>query len=180
MMSPRLTVVGDAGLTITSAPFWIPGSIELPVTTNVPMPMTRIATRPRQVEKRATASAIEQICPNFFTVALRSFSGLAGCARELRRGVGDGEILREALECVASCRRKAEDEGQVVTPRRGDRARGRDRHVLQGAGVDAVRWSRAVVAAVDRGLEPEGRVGPEQRAGCRADRAGVGEAGVAG
>src|SRR5207247_10702020 len=53
------------------------------------------------------------------------------------------------------------------------------RDVLYGASGDAVRWSRAVGAAVDRGLEPKSRVGPEQRARGRADGAGVGEAGVA-
>jgi len=49
---------------------WMAGSIELPVTTNVPMPSARIARRPRQVEKSATASATEQMCPILFTVVL--------------------------------------------------------------------------------------------------------------
>jgi len=48
------------------------GSIELPVTTNVPMPRVRIAISPRQVEKSATASAIDKMCPIFFTVVLLS------------------------------------------------------------------------------------------------------------
>src|SRR5947207_1652812 len=178
MMSPRLTADGETGSTITSAPLLMAGSIELPVTTKVPMPSVRIARSPRQLAKSTTASAIEQMCPIFLTVVLL-LSALAGCARELRRRVGDGEVLREALERVAGRRRKAEDEGQVVAARRGDGPGGRDGHVLQSARVHAVRRGRAVVASVDRGLKPVGRVRPEKGARGRADRAGVREAGVA-
>ncbi len=71
-MSPRLTAVGETGSTITSAPFEMTGSIELPVTTNVPIPSVRSAMRPRQVEKSATARAIAKMCPSFFTVVLLS------------------------------------------------------------------------------------------------------------
>src|SRR5256885_1815469 len=138
MMSPRLTADGETGSTITSAPLLMAGSIELPVTTKVPMPSVRIARSPRQVAKSTTARAIEQMCPIFFTAVL-PLSVLAGRACELRRGVGDGEVLREGLERVAGRRGETEDEGQVVAARRGDGAGGRDGHVLQGARVDEVR-----------------------------------------
>jgi hypothetical protein len=72
-MSPRVITEGETGSMMTRAPLWMTGSMELPVTTNVPMPRVRIATRPRHVARRATARTIEQICQSFFTVALLSF-----------------------------------------------------------------------------------------------------------
>src|SRR5882762_9328266 len=145
MMSPRATTVGETGSMMTRAPFWIVGSIELPVTTKVPIPSVRIARSPMHVPKSATASAIEQSCPSFLTVVLLfSLLSLAGRARELRRRVGHGEVLSQALEGVAGGRRQAEDVGQVVAARGGDRAGRRDGEVLKSARVHEVRRCRAV------------------------------------
>src|SRR5437764_14711148 len=108
MLSPRLTADGETGSTITSAPLLMAGSIELPVTTKVPMPSVRIARSPRQVAKSTTARAIEQICPIVFTAVL-PLSVLPGRARELRRCVGDGEVLRQGRERVAGRRAGPED-----------------------------------------------------------------------
>ena len=58
------------GTSLLAVAVLMAGSIELPVTTNVPMPSVRIARSPRQVEKSTTASAIDKMCPIFFTVAL--------------------------------------------------------------------------------------------------------------
>src|ERR1043166_993284 len=125
MTSPTVTVDGSTGWTSTSDPLLMFGSIEPPVTMRVCMPRTRIAANAAQRAKSPVMQAAERIVPRilFISVLLslsvfrsalkggdrdgpipggppRSGGDLLGGTSQLRGGVRDREVLREALEGV--------------------------------------------------------------------------------
>src|SRR5262245_56368468 len=111
MTSPGARIEGATGSTMTSDPFWMVGSMEPPVTTKVAIPSVRIATMDMQIAKSPTVRTSETIFPAVLTaVSPIPTLELSSGARELRGGVGDREVLRQALERVACRGRKAEDE----------------------------------------------------------------------
>src|SRR6267143_987063 len=114
MTSPTRTPSGAIAWTTMTDPAGTVGSIDPDATTYGVYPAIRML---------ASASAIASTAPPW-SAAL--FMGLPRRARQLGRGVGDGQILSQRLECVARARRQAEDVGQHVGAAGGDRRRDRD------------------------------------------------------
>src|SRR5437868_11866189 len=154
MMSPSRSVSAVTGRSMTSEPLWIVGSIEPPVTTKLAMPSARMPTKRSEKAKSTTMRALIVILmARVMSVVLLSFrfaggggrspwggrpgGEVAGRAGELGRRVRDREVLGQRLHRVAGRGRQRVVEGERVRARgRRDRRRGRERQVLERAGVE--------------------------------------------